>query len=166
MWEVHVDITDTYIHKSMLWKKRTLQDLWIKISNSKKQRGYHGIIIFLQFLPLRTPKIRGFPGGSVVKNLPTNAGDVGRRRFNPWVTKIPGEGNGNPLQYSCLGNPMDRGAWLVTVHGVPKSWTRLSNWTTTTRKINWIKLLRVLNPANYYLVPHIFKVPVYIGNCF
>ena len=37
--------------------------------------------------------------------------------------EIPGEGNGNPLQYSCLENPMDRGAWLVTVHGVKKSWT-------------------------------------------
>ena len=42
-----------------------------------------------------------------------------------------GEGNGNPLQYSCLGNPMDGGAWWATVHGVAKSWTRLSNFTFT-----------------------------------
>ena len=50
-----------------------------------------------------------FPGGSVVKNLPTNTGDC---RFNPYVGKIPlGEGNGNPLYHSCLGNPTDRGAW-------------------------------------------------------
>ena len=59
-----------------------------------------------------------FPGGSVVKNLPANAGDAdsvsGLRRS-------PGEGNGNPLQYSCLGNLMDRGAWQATVHGVSKS---------------------------------------------
>ena len=48
----------------------------------------------------------GFPGGSVVKNLPINVGDLG------W---IPGEGNGNPLHYSCLGNPIDRGAWWATV---------------------------------------------------
>ena len=48
-------------------------------------------------------------------------------RFDPWVGKIPGEGNGNPLQYSCLGNPMDREAWQTTVHGVTKSWTRLSD---------------------------------------
>ena len=41
-----------------------------------------------------------------------------RRGFDPWVGKIPGVGSGNPLQYSCLGNPMDRGAWLATVHGV------------------------------------------------
>ena len=49
----------------------------------------------------------GFPGGSVVKNLPANAGDKGSI---PELGRFPGEGNGNPLQYSCLGNPMDRGA--------------------------------------------------------
>ena len=49
-----------------------------------------------------------------------------RHRFNPWVRKIPGEGNGNPVQYSCLGNPMDRGTWWATVHRVPKSQTGLS----------------------------------------
>ena len=42
------------------------------------------------------------------------------RRHSPWVGKIPGKGNGNPFQYSCLGNPMDRGAWKATVHGVAK----------------------------------------------
>ena len=45
----------------------------------------------------------------------------------PKLGRSPGEGNGNPLQYSCLGNPMDRGAWWATVHGVTKSWIRLSN---------------------------------------
>ena len=58
-----------------------------------------------------------FPGGSVVKNLPANAGDS----FNPWVRKVSGGGNGNTLQCSCLKNPMDRGAWRATVHGVTKS---------------------------------------------
>ena len=62
----------------------------------------------------------GFPGGSVVKNPPANAGDLG---LIPELGRSPGEGNGNPLQYSCLGNPMDRGAWRATVHGVTKSWT-------------------------------------------
>ena len=57
----------------------------------------------------------GFPSGSVVKNLPANAGDVGSILG---LGRFPGEGNGNPLQYSCLGNPMDRGAWQATVHGV------------------------------------------------
>ena len=51
---------------------------------------------------------RGFPGGSVVKNLPANAGDPGS---TPGSRRSPGEGNGKPLQYSCLGNPKDRVAW-------------------------------------------------------
>ena len=55
---------------------------------------------------------RGFPGGSGVKNLPANEGDLGL---------ISGEGNGNPLWYSCLENPLDRGAWWVIVHGITKS---------------------------------------------
>ena len=50
-----------------------------------------------------------------------------RLRLHPWVGKIRGEGNGNPLQYPCLGNPMDRGSWPATVHGVPKSQTRLGS---------------------------------------
>ena len=52
----------------------------------------------------------GFPGDSVVKNPPVNAGDIGDVGSIPGLGKSPGEGNGNPLQYSCLGNPMDRGA--------------------------------------------------------
>ena len=56
----------------------------------------------------------GFPGGSVVKNLPANAEDVGL------IPESPGEGNGNPFQYSCLGNPVDRGAWWATVYRVTK----------------------------------------------
>ena len=64
-------------------------------------------------------RLEGFPGGSVEKNLPANAGDVG---------SIPGlgrslGGNDNPLQDSCLGNPMDRGAWRAMVHGFVKSLT-------------------------------------------
>ena len=53
-------------------------------------------------------------GGSVVKSLPANAGDLG---WFPGLGRFPGGGNGNPLQYSCLGNPMDRGAWQATVFG-------------------------------------------------
>ena len=63
---------------------------------------------------------RGFPGGSAVKNLPVNAGDAGSI---PGMGRFPGGGNSNPLQYSCLESPMDRGAWWATVHGVIKSWT-------------------------------------------
>ena len=54
---------------------------------------------------------RGFPGGSVVKDPPTNAGEADSI---PGLGRCPGEGNGNPLQYSCLENPMDRGAWRAT----------------------------------------------------
>ena len=62
----------------------------------------------------------GFSGGSVIRNAPDNAGDSGSI---PGSGGSPGEGNGNPLQYSCLGNLTDRGAWWATVHGVIKNWT-------------------------------------------
>ena len=71
-------------------------------------------------------KNRGFPGGSEVKASACNAGDVG---LIPESGRSPGEGNGNPLQYSCLENSMDRGAWWATVHRVAKSQTQLSNFT-------------------------------------
>ena len=58
----------------------------------------------------------------VAKNPPANAGDVGSI---PGSGRSPGEGNGNPLQYSCLENPIDRGAWRAIVHGVAKSQTQL-----------------------------------------
>ena len=60
----------------------------------------------------------------VVKNLPANAGGMSRG-FDPWVRKIPWRRHGNPLQYSCLGDSMDRGAWWATVHRVTKGQTRL-----------------------------------------
>ena len=68
--------------------------------------------------------ILGFPGGSDSKESACNAGDLGSI---PGLGRSPGEGNGNPLWYSCLENSIDRGAWWATVHGVAESWTRLSN---------------------------------------
>ena len=65
-----------------------------------------------------------FLGGSDGKKSACNAGDLG---FIPGSGRPPGEGNDYPLQYSCLENPMDRGAWQAIVHGVAKSWTELSN---------------------------------------
>ena len=63
-------------------------------------------------------KYLGFQGSSVIKNMPANAGDVGS---NPGSGRsLEKEGTGNPLQYSCLENPMDRGAWWATVHEVTK----------------------------------------------
>ena len=65
----------------------------------------------------------GFSGGSVVKNLPANAGDTGVAGSIPGLRRSSGGENGNPLQYSCLENPMSRGAWQTTVHRVIKSQT-------------------------------------------
>ena len=70
-----------------------------------------------------------FPGGSGIKSLPANEGNAGL--IHVWG-RSPGEGNGNPIQYSCLGNPMDRGAWWAIVHGVAKeSDTTCVHWPPT-----------------------------------
>ena len=68
-----------------------------------------------------------FPGGLTDKESTCNVGDLG---LIPGSGKSPGEGNGNPLQYSCLENPMDRAVWKVTVHGAAKSRTRLSDFNS------------------------------------
>ena len=68
----------------------------------------------------------------VVKNLPANAGDIRDMSSIPGLGRSPGEGHGNPLQYSCLENPMDRGAWGTTVHGVTKSQTQLKQLSSHT----------------------------------
>ena len=70
-----------------------------------------------------TGAVHGFPGGSVVKNLPTSARDSGDQSSIPGLGKSPRGGNGNPLSYSCLENSMDKEAWWATVRGVTKSWT-------------------------------------------
>ena len=73
----------------------------------------------------------GFPGGSEVKESACNEGDIGSI---PGSGRSPGEGNGNPLQYSYLENPMDGGAWWAIVHRVAKSQTRLSDFTFAFRE--------------------------------
>ena len=72
-----------------------------------------------------------FPGGPDGKESTCNAGDLG---LIPGLGRSPGEGKGYPLQYSCLENPMDRGAWWATVREVAQSWTRLSNFHSF---LNW-----------------------------
>ena len=69
----------------------------------------------------------GFPGGSEVKASASSVGNLGSI---PGLGRSPGEGNGNPLQYSCLKHPMDGGAWWAIVHGVAKSQTLLSDFTS------------------------------------
>ena len=68
-------------------------------------------------------RLESFPGGTVVKNPPAKAGDAREAGSVLGLRRSPGGGTGNPVQFSCLGNPMDRGAWLAAVHGVTKSWT-------------------------------------------
>ena len=81
----------------------------------------------------------GFPGGSEVKASASNVGDLASV---PGSGRSPGEGNGNTLQYSCLENPMDGGAWWATVHGVTKSRTQLSDFTSL--NVSWD---RVISPT-------------------
>ena len=70
--------------------------------------------------------LKGFPSGSMVEYPLANAGDAGSA---PGSGRYPGEGNGNPLQHPCLGNPMGRGAWPATAHGVAKE-------SNTTERLN------------------------------
>ena len=86
--------------------------------------GFQSLAFLIERKSIRwVVKVRlGFPGSSAVKNLPAKAGDVG---LIPGLGRFSGEGNGNLFQYSCLENPVDRGAWQAIVHGVTKSWTRL-----------------------------------------
>ena len=91
-------------------------------------------------------KFKSFPGGSLVKNLHANGGDVGSVSG---LRKSPGEGNGNPLHStSCLGNPMDRGAWWVIIHGVIKEYAG-HNWATLTSQTipAWNQLCGLTAPS-------------------
>ena len=88
----------------------------------------------LQYKVLSTI-ILGFPGGSDSKKSACNAGDLGS---TPELGRSPGEANSNPLQYSCLENPMDRGAWWTTVHGVAVG----HNWATSLFLFRSTKALR------------------------
>ena len=83
----------------------------------------------------------GFPGGANDKELPANAGDRRDVDLIPELGRSPGGGHGNPLQYSCLENPMDREARWATVHGVAESWTRLKRLSTHTSVYLGMELL-------------------------
>ena len=91
----------------------------------------------------------GFPGGSEVKNLPANAEDMSSV---PWLGRSYGEGNDNPLQYWCLANSTDRGAWETTVHGVTKSRTRLSDFTFTFQRTIHLPLLGLKAKSKFSVV--------------
>ena len=83
-------------------------------------------------MPSYTAVISHCSSGAVVKNLPVNAGKEREEGSIPGLGRSPEAGNGDPLQYSCLRNPVDRGAWRAIVHGAAKGWAWLSNWHTHT----------------------------------
>ena len=101
---------------------------------------------------LPTRVFLGFPGGSDSKESAYNAGDLG---LIPGLGRSPGEGHGNPLQYSCVEIPMDRGAWQAIVHRVTKSWTQLAcydSWgrskeSDTTERLDWSELKHSTAPT-------------------
>ena len=94
------------------------------IQKKKKKLLKTGLNMSIKIIKLLF--LEWFPGGTAVKNPPANAGDARDLGSVPGLGRSPGDRNGKPHQYSCLGNPMDRGAWRATVHGVSKSrayWT-------------------------------------------
>ena len=91
----------------------------------------------LIFLSLKPRGAVGFPSGASGKESACNAGDLG---WIPRVGRSPGGGHGNLLQHSCLESLTNRGAWWATVHGVAKSWTRLSNWAQLNPKVSIITI--------------------------
>ena len=86
----------------------------------------------------------------MVKNPPANAADVGSI---PGLGRFPGEGNGNPFQYSCLENSMDRGAWQAIVNGFTRRWISLSDWTTLI-KYKMLSSMVLLSPFFFQLTLH------------
>ena len=94
--------------------------------------------------------LEGFPEGSVVNNPSANAGTAGKAGLIPGLGRPPGGGNGNPLQDSWWDNPMDRGAWWPTAHGVTKSQTRLSYWVHFARNYPFL--------LNFYVIGKISKL--------
>ena len=126
--------------------------------NCKLQEG-RVVAILLMLPPQLVAPVQGMwsmsgPWASqvvlVLKNLPANAEDM-RPGFNPGAGRSPVEGHDNLLQYSCLENPLDRGAWWATVHRVTKSWTRVKQLAHThTRPLIWNSVLYfALNPITF-----------------
>ena len=109
------------------------------------RRQYHKLPLALSLSNL---------GGSVVKNLCVNKGDTGDSGLIPGSGRSPAEGNGNPLQYSCLENPMDRGAWQATVHGVAQNRTQLK-WLSTAQvkyMFNFIRSCQTCFQSDYSIL--------------
>ena len=122
---ISISHTCVLSHFSSVWRFATHQ---APLSMGFSRQQYWSGLPYPPPGDLPNPGIEGFPGGSEVKASACNVGDLG---LIPGWGRSLREGNGNPLQYSCLENPMDGGAWWATVHGVTKSRTRLSDFTIT-----------------------------------
>ena len=108
----------------------------LKCKEWDKQRRRQRINLFISPHPLN----KGFPGGASGKESACQCRRHKRQVIPGWG-RSPGVGKGNPFQYSCQKNPLDRGAWWTTVHGIAKSWTQLKQLSTTLNKQeNWISL--------------------------
>ena len=103
----------------------SLTQLWAQLSclGWQSRLGWLGFLSCSPSFSRNPDQPSGFPGGASGKESTCQCGRHKRHGFDPWVRKIPGGGHGNPLQYSCLENPMDRGAWWLKVHGVSKNQT-------------------------------------------
>ena len=121
-------VTENYKHEWLIepWSPALQAD-----SLLFEWQGAPEVVVIWAFMEIS----RGFPGGLEVKNLPADAGGVEDVALIPGLGRSPGGGHDNPLQYSCLENPMDRGAWQATVYRVTKSQTRLSTHVCTPRDI-------------------------------
>ena len=93
----------------------------------------------------------------MIKNLPTNAGDIRDVGLIPELGRFPGGGHGNPLQYSCLENLRDRGAWGAAVHRVTKSQTRLKQLSTRAHTLSERPPLATLYEIAVYTPPHLLS---------
>ena len=127
---VEIPITlATWCEELTHWKRPWCWER-LKAGREGDDRGWDGWMASLTqrtWVWANSETVKDFPGGSDGKASVYNEGDLGS---SPGLGRSPGEGNGNPLQYCCLENPMDRGAWYATVYRVAKSWTRLSDFTS------------------------------------
>jgi len=112
------------------WMYPVMASFWNLLTSFGDDNSMKHILTwFLHWKFIFLNGVRGFPGGSVVSNLPANVEDIRNASLSPGLVRSPGGRNVNPLQYSCLKNPMDREAWRAIVHRVAKNWTWLSTHT-------------------------------------